>query len=411
MRKALATTLLLCLLIAATAPIAVQAQTGPPTQTGIQVVHEAATFSFGKRIRFEIIVTGELEEANLQYKIEGGTAQYRYRAEVSSSSLGQVEVSLRPGEIPPAARITYFWRLKGMHGKLLRTKEKSFLYLDNRFDWHVQKRGDVELFWYGNPKFADTVFSQLGKSFARIGKRTGLTLRAPIKIVVYQGWNDMKLAVPERWDSAPIITLGLAFDRKTLTFFRHRGWEDTLTHELTHLLTYQLLGEPYDYLPFWLSEGLATYNESASRGPIVKPLRLSYVSSKPTKPELVGPAYAQAQSLVTFLIEERGGKEKIIHLLTMLGEGATVDGALLTVYGFDRRGLEEEWRAWIGHPLPKAAEGITATTPSNLAEELAHRIGADKILIIALLLVAIICLRPRGEPRDRNTNSRPGYNG
>lgn len=365
-------------------------------QEGIRVISESASYTFAREMVFEIAIEGELREANLYYRIEGEIAQHYHRAEIDGGMAKEI-IFLYPGEIPPAAEITYFWRLEDVRGYLWRTDEKSFLYLDQRFLWQSQKRGEIAVFWYGQKEqLADAVFAQLGRSFNRVEERLGLEQKEPIKVVIYRDWHEMVPALAS-WDGETIVA-GAAFSHRTLVFFLWPGWEETLTHELTHLLTHQLMGEPYDYLPFWLSEGLATYTESATRGPITEPLRLSYLSSKPTKVELIGPAYAQSQSLVAFLIEKHGGKEKISQLLTTLAAGTTVDDALLTTYGFDRQGLEREWRKWIGHPLPTVP--VPTKPPTEEIEikpdaVLVAFAELAEIVIVAFLFLTVLFLAMR----------------
>lgn len=394
MRKAANVTVLLLFLSSLLALAPVSAEASPGKQEGIRVLYESASYTFAKEMVFEIGIASELREANLFFKIEGEIGRHYHRADIYRTRAKEV-IHLRPGEIPPAAKITYFWRLEDTRRYLWRTKEKSFLYLDKRFPWRSQKREDITLFWYtGNGQFADTVFDQLDRSFDRIEERLGFGRKETIKVVIYQSWDDMRSALSVRWDGQSIV-VGAAFGHRILIFCRHRyGWEETLTHELTHLLTYQLMGEPYDYLPFWLSEGLATHTESRSRGAITDPLRLSYLSSQPTQSELVEPAYAQAQSLVTFLVEEHGGKEKINQLLETMAEGTAIDDALLTVYGFDHHGLEKEWRKWIGKPLPEEVEEVEVSEPKRPAIPIVPiAVGTICLLAFIIFLLVVIIMR------------------
>ena len=53
-------------------------------------------------------------------------------------------------------------------------------------------------------------------------------------------------------------------------------------------------------------------------------------------------AYAQSQSVVEYLINNYG-KGKISELLLLIRDGYTMDDALVKVYGFDLKGLDEAW--------------------------------------------------------------------
>ena len=56
-------------------------------------------------------------------------------------------------------------------------------------------------------------------------------------------------------------------------------------------------------------------------------------SSFPADPQRAGLAYAQSNSLVTYLIETYGW-DKIRDILAVFKEGATYDGVVKKVYGF-----------------------------------------------------------------------------
>ena len=60
-------------------------------------------------------------------------------------------------------------------------------------------------------------------------------------------------------------------------------------------------------------------------------------------------AYAESRSLVAWLIEGYGPAH-INALLESFRRNATIDRALIEVYGFDTDGLERRWRAEVGLP-------------------------------------------------------------
>jgi hypothetical protein len=57
-------------------------------------------------------------------------------------------------------------------------------------------------------------------------------------------------------------------------------------------------------------------------------------------------SYAESVSIVTYLID-RYGAAKMLQFMNTFKQGATYDGALQSVYGFDMDGLNNEWLTWV----------------------------------------------------------------
>ena len=112
-------------------------------------------------------------------------------------------------------------------------------------------------------------------------------------------------------------------------------------------------------LPTWLDEGLAMYSEGGLSPDFSTRLQnaidqdrvftvRSLSSSFPADEESARLAYAQSYSLVSFLLEEHGGKEKMIQLLEAFKTGSGYVEALDTVYGLDIDQLNSQWREYVG---------------------------------------------------------------
>lgn len=322
-------------------------------QEEIKIISDSVSYTVvWRKMIFEIAIDGELRRATLFYQIEGEASQHHQQATVDGGTAKEI---IRPcqGEIAPAAEISYFWRLTDTQGHHKRTEKKSFLYLDERFPWQSRTEGKVTLFWY-EPEEGETLFRQVILSLAQIEERLGLVLREPIEVVVYASPSDMRPAVPDTWFvPGEVDVAGAAIWDHTCAFCIYQGWEKFLVHELTHLLTDQLVQRSdNDWRPYWLGEGLAHY--AAMRQEPVRyhlSFRSSLLTHSPSWIEDIRrhleAVVAQSESAITFLIEEQGGKKKIHQLLATLAGGTAIDDALLTIYGFDRQGLEEEWLDWL----------------------------------------------------------------
>lgn len=227
--------------------------------------------------------------------------------------------------------------------------------LDTSLPWQSESRENVTVLWHeDNDEFPEAIFAQLDYSFTEIEEKLGFVQTETIDIFILHDSEEMRpLLNPTRTQMFAGISppLGAAKGGRTvfLVYIRH-NWKERLTHELTHLLTVQLVGDPWNP-PFWLDEGLAEYTSRPVSWLPPNPVPISQLATLPESANQRAQGYAQAWSLVTFLIEEKGGKENIHQLLTTIAEGTAIDDALLSVYGFDEEGLDEEWREW-AYPPP-----------------------------------------------------------
>jgi hypothetical protein len=107
-----------------------------------------------------------------------------------------------------------------------------------------------------------------------------------------------------------------------------------------------------------LNEGLAMYGEGGPQPAEVTlfdqakaadqlPALRSLSGNFSEESDRANLSYTVSYSVVNFLIQTYG-RDKMTALLIALRDGATADGALQAVYGFDTDGLEDAWRASVG---------------------------------------------------------------
>jgi hypothetical protein len=120
----------------------------------------------------------------------------------------------------------------------------------------------------------------------------------------------------------------------------HRRAQEVLTHELTHAVVHS---KTRGNCPRWLHEGLAQIAEDR---PLPRSQREAIAgrlaAGNPAAWDSEGFSYPMALSLTRYL-ESRQGFDAVVYLLQLLGEGASLDGALRTVYGQDYAELCREW--------------------------------------------------------------------
>jgi len=125
----------------------------------------------------------------------------------------------------------------------------------------------------------------------------------------------------------------------------HGACARTVRHELVHLAVAHSLGRP-DF-PKWFEEGLAC--EFASPPRRLKEFRgaprLETLARFPSgDAEALSRAYAQADSVVRFLMSRRG-EPAVKDLLRRVGEGEPFENALRAATGYTTASLDADWRA------------------------------------------------------------------
>lgn len=125
------------------------------------------------------------------------------------------------------------------------------------------------------------------------------------------------------------------------------GFLRTARHECVHLAIGHTLGE--GKLPKWFEEGLACrFGSPLPSGEIARlgrgrAHRLASLTRFPRTRDGLRLAYAQVESVMRFLVRERGA-EAVRDLLSRVGRGEGFDEALEGATGFTVEALDEAWR-------------------------------------------------------------------
>jgi hypothetical protein len=267
---------------------------------------------------------------------------------------------MRKVSLPAGAKVEYWWTIETKAGDKLVTYSDVIQFDDLRYSWQELTAGQLNLFWYkGTQSFAEELMATCQQALERLAEDTGVYLEKPISLYIYSSAEDLQSAMifPQEW------TGGVAFTEYGIIAIgvppNELNWgKRALAHELGHMVTHQITFSPYGaFLPIWLDEGLAMHAEgepdpylqswlkkAISQQKLISVRSLSSPFS--AKPEEAYISYAESQSLVEFLIQNYG-KDKMLHLLSLLKEGNSCDEALIEVYGFDQDGLDKLWREYI----------------------------------------------------------------
>jgi hypothetical protein len=361
-----------------------------PSKAALAAPHAAVTsnqvtFDFPNTATFSATITADsdialitLEYGNIQQTC--GEVVAKAFPDFTPGKNVQVEWNWdmrQSGSLPPGASIWWRWIYTDSAGQESSTEIKTATWLDDSHNWQTLTGSDLRLHWYGNDEtFAQTMLDAGLEGLRRNKEQAGLTTDSPIDLYVYPNYDDMREAILYE----PSWTGGMAFPEYNIFIMgiseTDSTWDqNTVIHELTHILvghlTFSCLGD----VPTWLNEGLAMYSEGSlspdSQSQLDQAIStdtlLTVRSLNGGFSELSDKAnlsYSQSYSLVNFLIQTYG-QEKLTSLLTALRDAKTIDNALLETYGFDSDGLEDAWRQSIGAaPRAVSAQPTSQPTPT-----------------------------------------------
>lgn len=188
-------------------------------------------------------------------------------------------------------------------------------------------------------------------AYTRIMTDTGLYSFKPrglYQLVVYANQDEYR-----RKTGQPDWSAGLSVGNAIYTFDGpHLG--AVLSHEMTHLIWFEYMGR-VRLEQRWINEGLAVYEESRSgqagrgSGLRAQPMSLDFMMRlvpATEKDHTVSAWYAQAESMVRFMIE-RGGRMPFSTFLAALRDDKTLDRAIGEAFTGNWRNWSDFEAAWL----------------------------------------------------------------
>jgi len=309
----------------------------------------------------------------------------------------------------PGAEVTYFWRVT-IGGERTDTAAQVVVYEDTRFDWQQISDGNVTLWWYeGSEEDARAVLAAGREALDRISALLQTSVDFPVKIRYYGSAQEMQAAIISD-NQEGVITLGEVVYSDTAMVSADSAPLDIARHEIAHIVIREALRGPFN-VPDWLNEGTAVYAQteplSSQRQALDAAIETGQVfsvrsissASAGALGSRVALFYAQSWSLVDFLIATYG-EEDFAALFQAFDEGASIDGALEQVYGFNQDGLENAWREHVGLPPREAPtpdgdalqEPPTEAdpTPDVSSDEADGGSGSSTVVVIAIVALMVV---------------------
>ncbi|MCH8865185.1 MAG: peptidase MA domain-containing protein [Chloroflexi bacterium] len=337
---------------------------------GLAVTDSSVEIDFPMRLNFSLTAESDVDitDIRLQYRVDRmGHARVISEVFIEFAPAPAVEAGWtwdmrKTGGLPPGSRVDYWWTVENAAGDRIETSPSRLRIEDSRYAWQSLTDGLLTLYWYeGDTAFAREIINTARQVLAWLAETTGARLKNPINLYIYASAEDLQGAMifPQEWTGGVAFTrystiaIGIAPDR--LEWGRR-----AMAHEITHLVTHQMVFNPYNDLPTWLEEGLAMYAEgplypvfadllaaAAAEDSLISVRSLSSPFSAYAEESAL--AYAQSYSIIDFLISSYG-QESMLELLNTFSRGSGYDEALMAVYSLDMDGLNVLWRQHIRQP-------------------------------------------------------------
>lgn len=313
--------------------------------------------------------------------------------------------------LPPGIDVVYRWLFTLQDGSVVETPEQAVFYMDPLRDWQTLQRDNVTLYYYaGSAEFAQEALDTTVASIERFEQTFDVRSERPLRVVMYGSERDFLSVLPFNTDewvggfADPELSLIVVAIAPGNTSEIHR----MLSHEVVHMVMAEATDNPFNSPPPWLNEGLASYYQdipddrfqpylqrAVQAGQLDSVRALN--SSFPSDPTAALLAYAESESIVQFIIEEKGA-EAMGDLIRVFREGVSTDTAVEHALGISIEQLDYEWKQWLGYPGDSPSLGTT-TGPidpqdSRLAGLLQHGMNATMVLL-AIGAGGLVVLRLR----------------
>jgi hypothetical protein len=362
---------------------------GPITVTAAPSVQD----KFPAELDFSISAEDSvpITDAVLHYTLLPSTSSVLARGDFQKGTSVQAQYRMlsngNPLYLPPGKQIRYTWELTDQNGATLTTDPQTASFDDTRFQWKTATSGNLTFSYYSGTDAEAKSLLDVGRAaIDKAAQLEGTQVNFPIKLFAYASSQDFLPAAQKESAATDPGLHGQAQEPDTVLFWasslQGSDTQDTVRHELTHLVTAQAVQGGFSgLLPLWLNEGASVYAQAspgefgvaiqqAIDNDAVVPIQV-LESSRGVD---VGLFYGESWALVKYLIDT-GGPPKFAQLLASIKTGKSIDQALQGAYGFDRSGLYNAWRDSVHLSGPSAAQSQTQSPQPQTGQQAAASSG------------------------------------
>ena len=326
----------------------------------VRILSTSHTIDFPDEILLSVVAEAstDITDLTLVYRLGSKNVRIYTQSEFVPSSRVSVTFKINTAGInyiPPGVDINYHYVIRDANNDVYESTSFFLEYKDTSYEWQKITHGDLTLLWHDLPEERVlNIATNASDHIYRVKNLLQIDEVNPMKAVILNSHRETE-------DSFPFVSYttrnshvysGFAFS--DLDVFLMVGLNiDTMVHEITHLLLDEAIYRPGARLPVWFNEGFAMYFEPSGNrrsntllqairnNQLLPPHSLTRI---PGNPEDVEVFYAQAWSLVDYMISVNG-ENYIADLIRSVNEGKNFEESLIEVYGKSTEELEEEWRA------------------------------------------------------------------
>jgi hypothetical protein len=349
----------------------------------VEILSHSAVSKLPDGLEFTANVIGNVKEVTARFSILGRRAtQYDYldfgesgSYSISAPANGTLfyRTDTLARYLPPGVTMEYTIEVLDFNGRIFETEPTQIVLTDSRFEWDTVSEGGVTVYFHGPVTTrANSLLDASLQTIQNMAPVLGIpTEGAPINVTMYNNVAEMTDATAARSGaiSRELITEGQAFSPENTVLVQGGSSRatGTMSHELTHVLLSRAVSGARGILPAWLNEGLAEYGNIDPGLAYDRYLEwgidtnkiapLTSLGTFPGDPDLIIVSYGQGRAVVKFMVEDFG-PGMMAALLAEFDSSRRFDESMLSVYGVDRRGMDELWRETVG-AFPLADEVVT----------------------------------------------------
>lgn len=330
-------------------------------QTGIEVSDVGVFDDFGQYVTFQARIQSPIPITNAALVLSDNFDESvrRFPVNVGADGVVTYRYDVTQNVLRPFVTISFWFEVTLQNGQTLRSDNYRVQYMDDRFTWQQLVDGSLRVHWYeGDAAFGDALLNASRRGLNAVNEIIPSAPNTPLDIYVYASTSDLQSALflgGESWQGGHANPkLGVVMLAVSPGPGQSIDMETLIPHELAHVMLYRNIGEGYDSLPVWLSEGIASlaelypnpdYDQAltiASQNGSLLPIS-ELCDTFPLDASRAYLAYAESQSFVRFL-RDSYGTPALFSLASAYADGLSCEQGVVRALGTSLASLDTRWR-------------------------------------------------------------------